>query len=258
MTTSTNGSEIIDVVGQRIDFVEAVRDVPKDKRTLVEETAFSRSTVDRAVRELEALELLRYSDGRYDSTPVGEFAADAYRQFTDTIDVVCRLKPFLRWVSPADFDLDLRWLADADLFTPEPGDPYAMINRHVRLVEQADTGQYLLPVVGKHAAEVGCDSITEDGSEVGLIVTPAAAETLQTDSAYTDLIDRIAALDRFRLYVYDGTIPLTIAIFDRETVQFGVDDGGEPRCLVETDNEKACTWAMEEFERYREQSKRLL
>lgn len=258
MGTNNDTSQVIDVVGQRVDFLEAVRDAPKDKRTLVDETSFSRSTVDRAVRELEALELLEYSDGRYEPTSIGEFTADAYRRFTDTIEVICRLEPFLRWVSPAEFDIDLRWLSDADLFTPEPGDPFAMINRHVQLVARADEARYLLPAVGKHAAEAGRENIIENDAVAELVVSPAAAETLQTDPAYAELFDDISTIDRCRLFVHDGTIPYTIAVFDDDTVQFVVDDDGEPRCLLETDDENVCEWATNEFDTYKQRSDRLV
>lgn len=256
MIPNSGVPEVIDILRQRAGFIERVQEDAKDKRTLVESLDCSRSTVDRGVRELEALELLTYGEDGYEPTVCGELAAVEYRRFERRMELLLAFQPFLEWIPPAAFDLELEWLADAELLLPEAGDPYAMINRHVQLVKHAQSGTALLPLTGLHAHEAGYESIVKQGGEGELIVSPTVAKTLQDDPGYAELTEEMVATGRFDIYVYDGPIPYAVLLLD-ETVQIGVDEGGEPRALLETESEQVRTWAEEKIETYKQQSTNL-
>ncbi len=241
-------TEILSIVLQRWEVVDSLREGPKDKRTLVGDVDCSRSTVDRAVRELESIGVVEYCEGDHAVTQLGETVAGGLEELVGTVERRIELEPFLEWVPEGEFDLDLDHLSRAELWLPEPGDPWAMVNRHVTVLEATEDVRCVLPLVGLHAYEAVYDGVV-DGGSAELIVTPDAARTLRTDPAYADMTWELATTGRYRLSRYDGSIPYFVGVLD-DTVQIGVDEAGEPRALLETTDPEARRWAEGEIEAY--------
>ncbi|WP_459191749.1 helix-turn-helix transcriptional regulator [Halosimplex sp. J119] len=247
-------SELVDLLRRRRGLVAALREDAREKRDLVREQDLPRSTLDRAVRELEAADLVEYADGTYALTALGEHLVDEFDSFVERTELAVALEPFLRWTSPESFDLDLRSLADADLWTPEPGDPWAMVNRHVHALEHADHVRGVLPLVGLHAVETAHERIIEDGADHQFVVDPGVAERLRTDENYLPLFRELQARAEPTFLRYGGEIPYFVGIFDDEFVQIGVDDEGTPRALVETNDADALAWARDTIKRFQRQA----
>lgn len=250
---TTMAKEVCTVVLQRWEVLDRLRKATADKRTLVEDVDCSRSTVNRAIRELESVDMVEHIDGEYEVTPLGETVASRFEEVMETIELRTQFKPFLHWVPEDEFDLELQHLRDAELLLPKPGDPYAMINQHVDIVSRTTDHNCVLPLIGLHALTAGHEQVVENGAHVELVVAPKAADALQFDSDYAELTEEMAATGRFRLYRYDGTIPYFVGLFDN-TVQIGVDDDGEPRALVETDNPEVQEWAATTIQDYKRQA----
>lgn len=247
-------TKVIHILEQRDEFLECLANEPKDKRTLEETLPCSRSTIDRGIRELETLEFLTYDEEGYAPTGCGEFATREYRRFKRRMEVLFEFRPFLKWISPGEFDVDLAWLDDAELLLPEPNDPYAMINRHVDVLQAAEKIRCLLPLTGQHAHEAAHTATTENGAECELVVESGVAETLRSKPGYAEPYAEMVATDRYRVYRYDGSIPYFVGVFDDRIVQIGVDDDGEPRALLETESPQVRDWATEKFEEYKSQA----
>jgi predicted transcriptional regulator len=248
--------DLLDTVARRIELLESLRERPKDKRTLVDELGMSRSTVDRGVRELEAGGLIVYSDDRFTLTSFGQLVASELFGLLDTLELRRELDPFLKWIPDGTLDIDPDLLADAKVFLPESGDPWAMVNRHVQLLKETDDGWAVLPLTGLHACEALHDRITNEGAVFEAIVEPSVAESFQSNPDYAELIGEMVATGRHDIYVYDGEIPYFVGVFD-ETVQMGVDEGGEPRALLETDSPAVSDWADGKYEEYKQQSRKV-
>lgn len=243
--------EMMETALSRFPFLESLGDEPKDKRTLVAELDYSRSTVNRGIRELEALDLVAYDDGGYRITSVGELVATDFADLADAAELRLQYKPFLEWMPEDEFDMDLDLLREGDLVLPEPGDPYAMVNHHVATIGQADTMKAVLPLTGLHAQQTAHAQVVENGAEVELVVTPDVAHTMESDPDYAGLTEDMAATGRFEIYEFDGDIPYFVGVLD-DTVQIGVDEDGEPRALVETTHPEVRAWAEATFEEYKQ------
>lgn len=250
-------TEVIETVNRRIDVLEELLAKPTNKRTLEEHLDVSRSTVDRAIRELELFELVEFVDGTYRVTTYGRLVVQEYREFERTRRVLTEFRPFLQHAPASAFDFDFRHLADAELFVPEAGDPYAMINRHVRALNRMDAERVLLPVTGLHAHEAAHEAIVHGDARGEVIVGPEVVETWQSNPQYVDLTEELIATGRFEIFVCDGEIPFLAGVFDEETVQLGVVEDGEPRALVETEAEEIRAWAERTLDDYQEQATKL-
>ena len=98
------------LVGDRAAFLERLDDAPAEKRTLVEELDASRSTVDRAVRQLTEAGLVERGTNGYEVTPMGRAAkaerrrhAETQRAIRDAADILAPLSAETE-VPPALFD----------------------------------------------------------------------------------------------------------------------------------------------------------
>lgn len=243
-------TEICSVVLQRWDVIDSLREGPKDKRVLVGDVDCSRSTVDRALRDLESMGVVEYRDGEHAVTPLGDTIAGGLEEVMEAVEIRLELEPFLEWVPAEEFDLDVGGLSEAELWVPEPGDPWAMVNRHVAALGEATDIRCVLPLTGLHAYEAIHEQVVDGGGRAELIVTPDVARTFRTDPAYADMTAELATTGRFRVFRYDGPIPYFVGLLD-DTVQIGADEAGEPRALLETSDPNARRWAETEIEEYR-------
>ncbi|WP_121822385.1 helix-turn-helix transcriptional regulator [Halostella salina] len=242
MDPDTDPTRFLSVLDGRGDVLDSLREDPKGKRELESQLGVSRSTVDRAVRELEAEGLVARAGDGYDLTAAGRLLVREYRQFERTAATIARLDPFLRWLPAEEFDVNPRWLTEADLHTPEEGDPYAMINRHVAAIADCDRFRGMLPLVGLHAHETVHERVVEDGATVDMLLESAALETMQSP-AYRPKAAELIELDRYDVRVTDEPVPYFLGVFDGERVQIGVDADGEPRALLESDDDRVVEWA---------------
>ena len=248
--------EVVTTVSSRRQLLESLRANPKDKRTLVMEVELSRSTVDRSVRELQTQGVIEYRDGKLAVTPVGEVALEGVAEMTATIEVGQRLKPVLQWVPPGTLDLDLQLLADAEIVLPEDGNPWAMVDRHGKMLKQVIKGQAILPLTGLHACEVLHDRVVNEGAVFECVVNRGVAETFETNPQYAGLVEEMIATGRFTVYEYDGELPYFVGVFG-EMAQLGVDEDGAPRAVVETDSPEVAAWAAGKYDEYRQHSQKL-
>lgn len=217
----------------------------------------TRTTVQRNLDALREREWIETGHREYAITPGGETIAEKFADLAETIQIERRLRPFLKYVDRSDLDIDLQLLADAKLMTSEPGDPWAMINEHVRVIERTEYDRNVLPVIGLHGYETGHEKIVNGTARAELVVTPEIAETLRSNPNYAELTEEMVATGRFGVYVYDASIPYFLSILD-DTVQMGVTDDGRPQALLETDSGEVREWAEEKYEWYEQRAEKIL
>jgi predicted transcriptional regulator len=247
MRTNTTASDVLGVVLRRQVFLDRLDEGAADKRTLVSQSEYSRSTVDRGVRELEAYNLVEYHEGRYRLTPFGARLTARFGALQEVVDLWLDLGPALRWLPEDGLGFDLRHLADAEVVLAEPGDPYRVVNHHVESMRSMDHGRFLLPFVGLHGAETSHDRIVNHGATCELVVSPSVAAAFEENPEYADPVAEMAATGRLSVFRATSELPLPVGLVD-ETVQILAAEGEEPRALVETDHPVVREWALKTFE----------
>jgi hypothetical protein len=167
------------------------------------------------------------------------------------VDVVERLRPFVRWFPDDELEFDLRALEDATVVAADSSDPYAPVNRHIEAMERADRFRCLLPAVGLPAMTVARDRVVDGGCRQELIYGREIAATVRSQPEYGRLIDEMLEAKSCELYVADRRVEFYLGLFE-DGVQLGVEnDDGVPRALVETDAEEVREWAERTYDRYR-------
>lgn len=217
----------------------------------------SRTTVQRNLEALTEQGLVSNSNRTYSLNPGGRYFSDAFLDLVETTEVYDRLQPFLQRVEKSAFDIDLRHFSDAEIRTPESGDPYAMINYHVATIKEATTGFAILPFTGLHATEAAHNRVVEHGAQFELVVDRDVAETFQSAPQYAELIADLRETDRFQVFLYEGELPFGLGRLD-DTVQLVASDGDEPKALVETTAEPVREWVRQTYDDYKADATRIL
>lgn len=244
LACSTNRVRILE---QLADHRELHRD------ELRERVDVARTTLQRNLESLVDLGWVSNTGVEYAITPCGRRVAEEFSELVDTVAVTRRVGPALQHLDPDAFDLDLRHLADADVVLAEPGDPHAMINRHVQLLRGMDEGRGLLPFTGLHAFEAAHERVVEHGAAGELVVEPDVAEAYRSDPQYATLYEEMVDTGRFAVLVSDEPIAVPVAVIDG-TVQLVVAEREEPRALLETDAAAVREWADRTYEEHRERA----
>lgn len=210
-------------------------------------TDVSRTTLHRNVRALVDEGWVENSGVTYSITPCGEWLIGEVLQLLETAGVAHRLRDAVRWIPLSEMDLDLRELRTARVWVSESGDPYSMVDRHVRTIRRMDSCRALLRVTGLHATEAARDAILDRGASAAFVATPAVAETLTEKPEYASLTREMVQSGRFDLFVAESDLTFSLAIVD-DTVQLLADEDGHPRALLESDARSVVSWAEEVFE----------
>lgn len=119
----TEPSELVGVVERRLDFLERLAAEPLRKHELVDALDHSRSTVNRAIDELEAAGLVAGETDGYRTTLPGRLLADEYREFLTVADDLAAAGDVL---DPLDADAGVSpaILRDAETYRAAAPDPY--------------------------------------------------------------------------------------------------------------------------------------
>lgn len=238
---STNRVRILETLSER------ERATREDLR---EALAASRTTVSRNLDALRERGWVRQTDREYALTPGTEAVVDRFLDLESTVETVDRLRPFLDHVDRDAFDVDLSLLEDAEVLTPNPGDPLAMVNAHVSAIKRSTDVLLAVPFLGLHATEAAHDAVVHGDARHELVAAPDAVDALQDEPEYRQYLDDLRDAAGFELHRATTDVPFYVGVLD-DTVQVGVDEGGEPKALLETSDPGVRDWARAKIDSLR-------
>ncbi|WP_232701357.1 helix-turn-helix transcriptional regulator [Halobacterium wangiae] len=141
--------EVVELLARRATLLRLLRQAPRLKRDIAEELSVSRSTVDRAVRNLESHNYV-VREETVSLTLEGRLALDAFERFTGSIGGLDDASEVLGRL-PAAASLDVAMLRDATVVTPDRDAPQRPIASFVEEAERATAvrgfGSAVLPTV---------------------------------------------------------------------------------------------------------------
>lgn len=242
--------EVMAVVARRGDVLRTLGGEGVSKRDLVAELDVSRSTVDRAVRELEGIGLAERTPDGCRRTLAGELALREYGRFVDRIDGVMGSRELLAELPPGT-PLDAAMLDGGDVVRPERHSPNLPVDRLNDLVSRADRVRAFAPAVFPQQVETYRRGIVEGGMEVRIAVSRDAVERLV--SRYRDELADALDTDRLRVRVAAADLPYSLTVADTptgtEVGQLVYGDDGTVKGFVGNDGPDAVEWAEREVRR---------
>lgn len=192
-----NGNDVLAVLDRRIEYVERLAESPAHKADLRDELGHSRSTVHRAIDELEELGFVRRARDGYECTHSGRFAARRYRRLSTDLERVLDAQPVIDELA-ADVSVPDSFLRTGTA-TPVGG-PFEFVAELREILADAASYRVMLPDIGDprvgrllHAHAVHDDrTVTlltdESGLSTVASATPELAEDLTASEHFTPLV----------------------------------------------------------------------
>jgi predicted transcriptional regulator len=233
---------------ERRALVAALRDGQKDKRTLVDHLEVSRSTVSRALKDLQSHHLVERSNGTFETTAYGDLLFEEFDTLLETASSAWRIRDVLDQVPTEALGFELSHLTDADVTTPTTTNPSAPIERVVELKRQATHVRSL--AAGRSPGALDAHERAAEASDHTFesVVTDELVEWLVTEAGRQDTLTGLLEADGVAVFVYDGDIPVPLGITE-DVVFFGLESAeGAPVALVESTNSRVREWAADTFE----------
>ncbi|SFL50491.1 Predicted transcriptional regulator, contains HTH domain [Halogranum rubrum] len=244
-------TEVMAVVARRGTVLRAVDTEGVPKRDLVEALSVSRSTIDRAVRELEAIGFIeRQDDGRYCRTLPGELALSEYDQFASRMDGLVTGVDIVSLL-PADTPFDTCVLEDATIVAAERHSPLVPVESLSDLVNRANEVDAIAPAVLPQQVEVYHAKLVEGTLDARLVVTDVVVERLV--SAYGVELRESLATGRLSVRQTGRSIPYSLVVAETdEGTEMGLliyaDSGVQG--FIGNDTPGAVEWARGVFDKY--------
>lgn len=243
--------ELVSVINKRMELLGALTE-PRSKRRLVEELDLSRSTVNRAVRQLETLGLVT-RDGEYRLTVAGRLVVTVFEEFAADLDDVVRAEELLASLPP-DAPIDVPMIRGAEVCRPTGPGPTGPVANALAALESAVRIRLLVPRISRpHTLDALETQVVDREVPATLVLSDHLVDHLREQER--GWLDGLAAADDCDLWVAE-TLPYTLGVVrQRDGVHAGIlvyDSDGTVEGFVGNDTLRAYAWAEGVFVDYRD------
>lgn len=241
--------DFLALMARRGDLLRLLGARPREKLELEAELDVSRSTIDRAIRDLEARDFVTRTPDGYRQTLSGRLALAEYDRFTGRIQGICESSTVLASLA-RETDVDLAMLEDATVARADRTSPHRPLEELYGLVEVADSVTGFAPAIHPQQVETYRTRIEEHGMTADLVVTDGVVERLLAD--YADAFATVVETDDVRLRVTAEELAYSLTIAETPdgpvaAIMVYADDG--IRGCIHNDEPAAIRWARDRFER---------
>ena len=245
-------TDTVRLVTKRLGFLERLSVSPSSKRELVDELAYSRSTVDRAIRDLQIAGLIEQTSDGYATTLSGRVSAEQYRQFVRTATDAVAMQDVVDEI-PTTAPIDGRAFRGASVHRTDTVAPYDTVSH---LVESLHGATRLRALSEALPHPQYFDAVVERSRAGELVVEGIVSRSLWNAFVEHHSEDVETMLDA-GIEVRAGDVPpFTLHLIDDgddTTVQLLVHtDTGAMRGVVTNETAEAVEWATDLFERVSE------
>ena len=235
------GSEPVDIVERRLDFLERLVEEPLRKHELVDELGHSRSTVNRAIDELEAAGFVAHETDGYRTTLTGRLLAQSYRRFLTVAADVDAASDALTPLGPG-IDLDPIALRGAETYRAAAPDPYRPLERIDDVLIDTNAVAVALPALPYPRLLDRCRRTAAAGGTVGLVLTDRTYR--HACERYADTLAGLARRDDVSVSTI-GEVDVGILVADGTAILLVFDDDGGLHGIAESTDSEAVTWARD-------------
>lgn len=242
-------STFFDLLCRRASVLRELNTHPARKRELVTMLDISRSTVDRAVRELVAHDLVERTEYGYRSTLAGQLTLEAFEQFYEQAQGIETARDVLS-VLPRDAPIPPTLFSGASVVTPSPVAPDRPAERNAELLSWADRVRGLISAVSEQYVD-NYRAAVEDGTGVELVFPTPVLQQLITN--YGVAGDPVLERDHVEVRETGATLPCSVKLHENDGERIASLTVYGPdglRGLVTNDSAAAVSWASSYIDRH--------
>lgn len=249
------GERFRSILENRHDVLGVLVEEPATKPALVEILDVSRSTVNRAIRDLQSVECITRTDDGYVATMTGRISLAEYDEYCDRTRSIQAAQPFLH-VLPVDAPMDTAMLRGASVSMPNDHAPEEALKPTIDLLEQATEMRGLAPVVLSFYPDLLEQQVREQDVTMEIVAEEAVLAMLP--NMMSTRVEPFMNHENVTLYESSDSLPYALWFMETpEGTTVGITayvSGGVAGVLV-NDSEAAVRWAAALYEQYREDAR---
>jgi len=234
----------------RVAILRVLVDEPADRRALEGAAGASRITVGRILGDLTDRHWVHGDGDEYEATRLGRLVLDAFDDLTAVTDLAREIGPFIEALPRSFVDVDLRHFAGATVVRTTNADPYAVARVAAERMRDADRVEMLAHAVSSDVLEAQTAAAAA-GQTSRVVYGPSLVETVADDDALRAQVRDLLATGNATVVAATEHIPVTVGVYDDETVGFAFTRNGFPSGGLVTEADAVLEWARETFERLR-------
>lgn len=242
--------DAVELLARRADLLAQLREAPRTKPELAEALSVSRSTIDRAVRDLQSADFVARGEA-VSLTLTGALALDAYERFVDQLDALEGAGSLFASL-PVDATVDPALLRDATVVTPSQVAPQRAVETYRSLVADASRVRGFACAVFDTNVPTFRERIVEDEIPVELVLTDDVLDALVT--THGDVINDATESGNLALYRATTALSYNLMLVESDAgiqVCALVHDRDGHVGLVLNDDPDAVSWAEDVYESVR-------
>jgi predicted transcriptional regulator len=206
-------TEIMAVVARRGDVLRAMSADGTWKSDLDDQLDVSRSTIDRSVRELEAMGLVERTEAGYRQTLAGRIALTEYTRFRSRMEGMLSARDVLA-VLPSDADVGATVLEGAEVVTADRHSPLRPVRSQVELLDSATQIRAVVSALLPQQVEAYREAVVERGVSAEVVLADPAME--QVVGEYAESFAAMLRTGRLSLRRVDDDPPYGVTLVERD------------------------------------------
>lgn len=252
MAGTNPDQDLFRTISNRFEVIEEISRDRKSKQALVDELSISRSTVDRAIRELESFGLVDRTTSGFTVTTAGHLAYETFLDALECIDAIDQAGQLLRFV-PEEAPMDIAMIEGAAVYEPQPHAPNEPIEAIIPMLQEAERFRGFAAAHRLSGIRDVLYERTMDGTlDAEAVFTDDLVDFLL--QGVGDMVVDVIEEGGFEFYANDS-IPYGLAIIDTpdESTVFLIvyGEGTSVKGVIENDSPAALDWARSVYRRYR-------
>lgn len=237
----------------RVTVLEVLAGGAMEQYDLEDATGVTRPTLSRILDDFESRGWTVSSGRRYELTQLGGYITEEFTDFLGRMRVDGKLGDVVQWLPNQEFDFDLACLTTAEVVHPQKTDASAPTTHIVRRLEAADRVQVMSYTLLPEAFRVCREKAVHGNQELEVVFDTETIATLATDQRNIDQAREMLETGRVAFYQSQRPVPYVLVIPDDEVVVVCLTgEDGEPRAVIDTDDETVRAWAQSIFEAFRD------
>lgn len=240
--------------GNRVETLFQLQSGRTSRSDLRSATGMSQVTIGRVLSDLEERRWIATVGGDYQLTAVGRLVTDALEELIDAVSAASILGDLAPMMPTETYDFELERLASATVIRPEPIDPNVTLRTAARQVAESDHVRILTQAFSAMVIEVLYDRVLAEEMTAECVFSSPVFEALDATREVSEQLVELVAADGASFHSYEGDIPHIYAVLD-DGVGMGIaDEEGVPRAILDVSDPVVREWAIETFERYRDEA----
>lgn len=240
----------------RVAVLRALRDRSRTRRELEAETGVSRSTLGRALGDLEERRWIERDGQTYATTTAGDLVLERFVPLLETMGGLRTLDDAVDLLPIEGMSLDIRHLADAQVVTPTELNPTAPYDYHVETLQRADRVGAAIRTGPPACVAALHERVTSGHVDASVVLDGAYLDSLSVDEEMMRQWLEMAA-GSATIRSHEGPIPYALFVIDDAVQLWPCDDTGVTWGLVECEDSRVRTWARATIDGYRNEARPL-